>query len=153
MDPGELDLALVTYPSTHQRGEVIRMEQLYWVTSPRHHVHELEVVPLAIYHATSALRRIATEALEKAGRSYRIACSSSSHDALVGAVTAGLAVGFLPGCSLQPSLAIISERERFPPLLQFGIALIEGAGADEPHIKAMCRHIKTSLSNLLMAEP
>lgn len=146
LDRSELDIALVTHASAHGRGEVICMEQLYWVTSADHRVHQLEVVPLALYHAASALRTIATDALDAVGRRYRVAYCSASNDALIGAVSAGLAVGMLPGCSLQPSLRVLNESDDFPSLPQFAIALIQGASSNEPHVKAMAEHIKNSLS-------
>jgi DNA-binding transcriptional LysR family regulator len=148
LDRGELDLALVTHASTHQRGEIVRMEHLNWVTSPAHRVHRREILPLAIYHSASALRTIATDALEAVGRKYRIAYCSSGHDALISAIAAGLAVGLLPSCSLQSNLRVLTEADDYPALPRFAIALLEGANSGETHIKAMAEHIRIELSNL-----
>ncbi|MEC9369629.1 MAG: LysR family transcriptional regulator, partial [Pseudomonadota bacterium] len=37
---GNLDLAIVTHMDADSRGEVIRREQLFWVTSPRHRTED-----------------------------------------------------------------------------------------------------------------
>ncbi len=147
LDRGELDLAMVTHASTHQRGEVIRMEQLFWVAAPGFELEGREVIPLAMYHEASALRAIATDALEAIGLRYRVAYTSASNDALTGALKAGLAVGVLPGCALSKKLRIVDERDGFPALPQFAISLIQGPNAAEPHIKAMAEHIKLGVAN------
>src|SRR3954451_24607552 len=44
---GEMDLALVTFGCEITTDEPVRREPLVWVTSARHSVHLLEVLPLA----------------------------------------------------------------------------------------------------------
>ncbi|MBC8050708.1 MAG: LysR family transcriptional regulator [Chitinophagales bacterium] len=148
VDSGALDLAIVTHSSSGQRGEVIRREQLYWLCATNCTLHKSAVVPLALYQSVSSLRQVATDAMEKAGKRYRVAYSSQSHDALFAAVRTGLAVGFMPGCSLHGEFRVLGERQGFPLLPEFDIALLQGANANEPHITAMARHMREALSNL-----
>jgi DNA-binding transcriptional LysR family regulator len=73
---GELDLALVTACSEITADEIVRTENLVWVTSQRHSVHMLDTLPVALSHTGCEWRALAIGALERKGRQYRIAYSS-----------------------------------------------------------------------------
>ena len=69
---GDLDLAIITHVDRRGPSEIVRVEQLLWVSSARHGVHEEAPVPLALGRSTCDWRHSATEALESAGRPFRI---------------------------------------------------------------------------------
>ena len=105
---------------------MVRAEQLLWVTSARHAVHEAAPVPLALGRPTCGWRRSACDALESAGRAHRILYVSWHSPAVGAAVMAGLAVGVLPESAVRPGMRILGPREGFPDLPYCRIGLIRG---------------------------
>ena len=45
---GDVDLAIITHVDRRGPSEIVRIEQLLWVTSARHAVHEERTIPLAL---------------------------------------------------------------------------------------------------------
>ena len=147
---GELDLSLATFGDVQYTDDVIRREPLVWVTSTRHNVHLLDVVPLALAQAGCSWRRRVLGALENCDRKYRIAYSSSNSNAVSAAVQAGLAVGAMPEICVRPGQRVLTERDGFPALGTFDIGLVHRQGRPSSAATALARHICESLSNLHM---
>jgi DNA-binding transcriptional LysR family regulator len=146
---GELDLGIVTHSEHHEaRGEVIRREQLYWVSSRDHCTHELDPLPLALGPEDCCWRSQAVRALDKAGRRFRIAYTSGHALALGGAVLAGLAVSVLPESGIRSTMRILGPREGFPDLVPAELAIVRAENAKHPIHDALANHIVTSLGNI-----
>lgn len=149
IDTDKLDLAIVNQDVLPDKGQLFRIEQLYWVTSLGHKVHEEQVVPLAVTPKDCCWRMAMEDALDGCGRPYRIAYMSASTLGMQVAVQAGLAVGVMPQSAICPGdLRVLKESDGFPPLPQVKVALLRGSTADAPHINALADHILTSLTNL-----
>jgi len=148
---GELELGIVTSADTGGLGEVIRREQLYWVTAAGQCVHEIDPLPLALAPSHCAWRISAISALDQIGRAHRIAYSSQAAVALSGAVVAGLAVTVLPESAIRSSMRILTERDGFPPLPNCDISLLQAVHATHPEHYALADHIAASLGNLRAA--
>ncbi|MEM9028979.1 MAG: LysR substrate-binding domain-containing protein [Pseudomonadota bacterium] len=144
---GSLDLALVTHRSVGQVGEIVRREPLHWVAAHGRDTHLQDVVPLAVYHASSALRSAATDALERVGIPYRIAYSSPSTDAILAAISSGLAIGVLPRCAITSELGALSPAHGFPELPECDISLVVSEGANGPLARALGGHLHECLSS------
>jgi DNA-binding transcriptional LysR family regulator len=113
LDAGELDLVLAKRRPGEDRGRLVRREKLVWVGNDLGLVEPERPLPLILYPPPSISRAIALEALERAGRSWRIVCTSSSLSGLNAAALAGLGVtvqayGFAPAglIPLSPSPAL-----------------------------------------------
>lgn len=145
---GDLDLAIITHLDRRGPSEIVRVEQLLWVTSPRHAVHEQAPIPLALGRPTCDWRHSATEALESAGRPFRILYVSWHSTAVGAAVMAGLAVSVLPESALRPGMRILGSSDGFPALPSCKIGLIRSRREDNPLADALGFHIKQSLDNL-----
>jgi DNA-binding transcriptional LysR family regulator len=66
---GDLDLAIITHVEAKGYvSEIVRVEQLLWITSTRHCVHEETPLPLALGRPTCNWRQSATEAMERINR-------------------------------------------------------------------------------------
>ena len=77
---GDLDLAIITHVDRRGPSEIVRIEQLLWVTSARHAVHEETPIPLALGRPSCDWRHSATEALESADTAFRVAlCELALH--------------------------------------------------------------------------
>jgi DNA-binding transcriptional LysR family regulator len=143
---GEIDLALATCGCDVVSNEVVRSEPLVWVTSTRHSVHLLEVLPVAMPECE--WRRMALASLEAANRKFRIAYSSSNSNALNAAVMTGLAVGAVPELCLRPGMRQLTERDGFPTIGSFDIGLLRRAGRPSSAVEALARHVSESLGQL-----
>jgi DNA-binding transcriptional LysR family regulator len=144
----ELDLAIITHVDSRGPAEVVRAEQLLWVTSARHSVHEMEPLPLALGRAVCCWRQSATEALDTAGRRYRILYESWHSPAVGAAVMAGLAVAVLPESAVRPGMRVLGAREGFPDLPFCKIGLLRGRGEPNRLADALADQVRRSLDNL-----
>ena len=142
----EIDLAIVTMGCDVRSSEPVRREPLVWVTSARHSVHLLDVLPIAT--PLCEWRKMVLRALEKQGRKFRISYSSSNSNALNAAVNAGLAVGAVPELCVRPGMRILTERDGFPQLGTFDIGLLRKPGKASSAVEALSRHVTESLTNL-----
>lgn len=145
---GELDLSLVTACSEVIADEIVRTENLVWVTSQRHSVHMLDTLPVALSHTGCEWRALTIGALERQGRKYRIAYSSPNSNAVNAAVLAGLAVGAIPEICLRPGMRLLTEKDGFPKLSQFRIGIVHRPGRRSSAAEALGRHISESISNM-----
>ncbi len=145
---GELDIALVGNGHVFSgEGQVVLREELVWVTSARHFVHEREPLPVATTERGCSWRNSAIRALEEAGRAFRICFSGRNHAALVAPVEAGLAVSTLPLSSVRPGMRVLNEADGFLPLETLEVTMVKGAGASHPAIEALARHVIASLAS------
>ena len=146
---GDLDLAIITHVDRHGPAEVVRVEQLLWVTSAHHAVHEERPVPLALGRATCAWRGSALEALARSGRGARVVCVRWNSTAVGAAVLAGRAVAVLPESALRSGMRTLGPADGFPALPSCKIALMRAAtGEANPIADALCAQIRQSLDNL-----
>jgi DNA-binding transcriptional LysR family regulator len=148
MRAGELDLAIITHVDGHGSSEVVRAEQLLWVTSARHDVHEETSLPLALGPPTCIWRHAAIDALEGAGRPFRILYVSGFSPAVAAAVLAGLAVAVLPESAVRSGMRILGARDGFPPLPFCRIGLMQGRVEGNKPAEALADQIRRSLGNL-----
>jgi DNA-binding transcriptional LysR family regulator len=141
---GDIDIALVTFHSDTAEGEVLRREELVWVTSARHSPHTLDPLPIATSDSTCSWRRIATAALESVGRRHRVAYTSPNRTAIDAAVMQGLAVAAIADICVRPGMRLLRPEEGFPKLGAFGIGLVRRSGIPTPATEALARHIRES---------
>jgi DNA-binding transcriptional LysR family regulator len=145
---GDLDLAIITHLDRHGPSEIVRIEQLLWVSSARHGVHEERPIPLALGRPTCDWRHSATDALESAGRPFRILYVSWHSTAVGAAVLAGLAVSVLPESAVRSGMRILGPSDGFPALPSCKIGLIRNRRETNPLADALGFHIRQSLDNL-----
>jgi DNA-binding transcriptional LysR family regulator len=145
---GDLDLAIITHVDRRGPSEIVRIEQLLWVTSSRHGVHEESPIPLAMGRPNCDWRHSATEALESADRAFRILYVSWHSTAVGAAVLAGLAVSVLPESAVRPGMRILGPSDGFPALPSCKIGLIRARREENPLADALGIHIRQSLDNL-----
>lgn len=146
---GSIDVAIITSgDASDVPGEIIRREQLYWVTSSRHCAHTAEVVRLALGPANCCWRRMSMDALDRVGRRYTVSYTSPSAAALVGAVQAGLAVSVFPESAIREGMRILDDRDGFPALPYCDIAMLRSDQARLPMHDALCNHVIAAIGNV-----
>lgn len=153
MKTGKYDLIVFTQGTNHEFGELFRTERMFWVASHGGTALAQDPLPLACGPTCCYWRADATEALNRIGRDYRIAYTSSNATAIASAVLTDLAVGFLPESALQPGMRIISEGKDLPRLRDAQIALLRASHAYGGIYDALASHIVASMGNLEGADP
>jgi DNA-binding transcriptional LysR family regulator len=135
LEAGALDLALVKRePSVALEGTRVWREQLVWVAGS--HPAPLpagEPVPLVCSPIPCVYRRRATDALDAAGRPWRIAYSCGSLAGNHAAVRAGLGLAVLPKDMIPADLVIVEEDAMaLPSLSDTEIALVSQSNLSPP---------------------
>ncbi len=138
---GTLDFAVITHGHGNDGGTVLMREPVVWVTSAYHCAHEREPVPLALFHDGCRFRKWAIDTLARQSRSYRLAYTSVSLAGILAAISAGLAIGALPRSNVVPGLRVLTERDGFPPLPEYEMALLRADEAASPVHDHLERHI------------
>lgn len=140
---GELDLTLCSegmqppgVPSV-----LLSRARLSWITSVRHAPHRQDPLPLALAADHCNWRQAAIQALEQAGRRYRIAYRSATQIGSQAPVMAGLAVTVATTSWLPEGLRAIRPEEGLPPLPEFGILLLKSLDARQPVTDALATYI------------
>ncbi|HEY7382604.1 MAG TPA: LysR substrate-binding domain-containing protein [Beijerinckiaceae bacterium] len=144
----DLDLAIITHLDSRGPSEIIRVEQLLWVTSSRHCIHETDPVPLALGRPNCDWRQSGTAALEGAGRPFRILYVSWNSTAVGAAVLAGLAVSVLPESAVRSGMRVLGPRDGYPALPSCKIGLVRNRHEPTPLADALGQEIRQSLDNL-----
>ena len=127
---------------------------LVWVTSSRYSPHREDPLPLALADRERFLARgqdcewarAAVQALERAGRRYRIAYTSASHVGTHAPVLAGLAVTVSTLSWLPDGLRPMRLEEGLPKLPEFGILMLKGKRPHQPVTDALAAHIEESFA-------
>ena len=148
MRSGRYDLIVFTQGTEQEFGELFRTEKMFWVASKSGEALAADPLPLACGPQCCYWRSNAIDALNRSGRDYRIAYTSSNATAITSAVLSGLAVGFLPASALQPEMQVIVEAEGLPRLQDAQIAIMRASHAYGSIYDALARHIVDSLGNL-----
>ena len=80
---GELDLVLAKRRSGEARGTLVWRDRLAWIGGPGLELDPQAPLPLILYAPPSLTRAVALETLERAGRAWRVVCTSGSLAACV----------------------------------------------------------------------
>jgi DNA-binding transcriptional LysR family regulator len=89
-DAGELDVMFAKRRTGDRRGAAAWRERLVWIARPGYRIEPTAPVALIAFSAPSVTRSLAIAALERSGRTWRLACSSGSLNGLRAAALAGL---------------------------------------------------------------
>lgn len=115
-------------PAGGGRGAVLRIEQPVWAIGRGSRAHRADPLPLALYPQGCLFRAWAFQALDAAGRRWRLAYMSPSLGAVAAAAEAGLAVGVFKAGTLPKGLQRLDARHGLPALPSAEIVLYRPAG-------------------------
>jgi DNA-binding transcriptional LysR family regulator len=110
------DTVIAMHPEGAMEGEPICRERAIWVAASDHATEGRSPLPVALSHSDCLFRSWAVEALNQAGRPWRLAYVSPSLAAAEAIVTQGLAVTVVKGSMLSPSLRRVPFGEQLPQL-------------------------------------
>ncbi|MCY0148169.1 LysR family transcriptional regulator [Hoeflea sp. G2-23] len=130
-DAGDLDVIFVKRKPGDRRGKIAWRERLVWIARPALLLPPNLPVPLVAFAPPSITRSLATETLQKAGRSWRITCSSGSISGLRAALVAGLGLAAHSGRLVPSGLVQLSNEANLPQLPEIEFVAI-GPGRTQP---------------------
>ncbi|MEW2544593.1 LysR substrate-binding domain-containing protein [Streptomyces sp. NPDC047002] len=113
---GRLDLVLAKRRGGETHGDLVWSSTLSWIGAPRLRLDPDRPVPLILFPPPGITRARALEALERAGRPWQVACTSSSLSGLIAAARAGLGVMAHTRGLVPPGLVPVSARAGLPEL-------------------------------------
>ncbi len=151
---GELDLTLISDGHQPNGWPVVPLWRgpLVWVTSTRYAPHRQDPLPLALADRDRYLTTgqdcewaaAAVQALERAGRQYRVAYTSASQIGTHAPVLAGLAVTVSTLSWLPEGLRPVRPEEDLPPLPEFRLVMMKAKLPRQPVTDALAAHIEAS---------
>ncbi|MGB7170863.1 MAG: LysR substrate-binding domain-containing protein, partial [Acidobacteriaceae bacterium] len=89
-DSGDLDVALTLGGAQRKTAHLLSELPLHWIASPSFRDRVRQPLPLALFNPPCGCQTPGLEALERAGRPWRVAMTSPSLTGLWAAVSAGL---------------------------------------------------------------
>jgi len=134
-------------PCSHcdvEGGTVVHREPVVWVTSRHAAAHEMDPLPLAVYHKGCAYRAWAEESLRAVGRKYWIAFVSPSISSILSAVQAGLAVAPIGLGSMTEGLRQLLPEQGFPLLPISEVSLHRATSADNEVVDCFADYVAES---------
>lgn len=132
----ELDLAIVS-AGPIDPAEAFYSEPTVWAAGAEMLLDETAPVPLALFDRDCWWKEVPTNALERAGRSWRLAYLSESYASVKAAIAAGLAVGVLARSAVEDSMRILGEEDGFPGLPASSLTLVRGANGGSRVVQEM----------------
>lgn len=142
---GAFDLVLVKREPGGGRGGVrVWREALVWAAVREDWFDRDAALPLVVSPAPCVYRRRAIEALEAAGRAWRIAYTSTSLAGTQAAVRAGLGLTVLPRDMVPPDLVVLGAAQGAPDLRETEIALLTAQPLSRPAAR-LAEHVVRSL--------
>lgn len=136
-----LDLIFVNQEADSGRGRLVRRDRLVWVGLERADLDPTQPVPLVTYKAPSHSRTAAINALEAAGRRWRITCNTREVNGLLAAVRAGLGICVLAQTRVPRDMRPLTGRFDLPQLPDIEMALLDNPRAAKEPVEALSRAI------------
>ncbi|MFE7788911.1 LysR family transcriptional regulator [Streptomyces sp. NPDC057460] len=127
---GRLDLVLAKRRTGDTHGELVWQDTLTWIGAPHVRIDPDRPVPLVLFPPPGITRARALEVLEEHGRSWRVACTSTSLSGLIAAAQAGLGVMAHTRGLIPPGLTPVPARAGLPELGDVDFVLLHGRRRD-----------------------
>jgi DNA-binding transcriptional LysR family regulator len=135
---GQLDLIFIKEnPSQESEGIRVSRDSMVWVGHEKTVLEPGQTVPLIAYQAPSVSRQIAIDALEAAGRTWRITCNTREVSGLLAAVRAGIGVAVFPQTLIPNDLVKVSNRFGLPALGDVEFTLLANPSAAREPVEAL----------------
>lgn len=140
------DLVIAMHPEGHGNGELLRREQAVWAAAASYSAGAPhDTLSVALYPPGCLFRQWATEALDAAGRPWRLAFVSRTLAAVEAIAAQGLAITVMKAGTLPPRLQVLSERDGLPPLPIADIRLHRASNLSRP-AALLADHLQQAIS-------
>lgn len=137
LNAGQLDLVFVKWVSGVNDGTVVQRDTFSWIGVEQTVLEPGAPVPLISYPAPSLSRKLAIDALEAHGRTWRITCTTRQISGVLAAVRAGIGVAVMPSSLVPDDLRNITRRFDLPPVGDVDFTLIRNPLANTEMVDAL----------------
>lgn len=134
---GHLDLVFIKQNAGEGAGALVRRDRLIWVGLPQAALSNADVVPLITYPNPSMSRDMATRALERAGRTWRVTCTTREINGMLAAVRAGLGITVLAQSLVPTDLVVMPASSGLPELGDVDMVLVANPTAPRDPVEAL----------------
>lgn len=140
---GHLDIALVSCMrgSTSDAGEVVMTDDIVWAGAKGGQACLMNPLPVSMWDEGCVWRESALAALEKVGRSYRVAFMTSHMAGQRAAILADLAIAPMGRHFVGPDIQILDENCGLPAPGQYQLQLKVGSDPS-PQVSALSDHFR-----------
>ncbi|TYC53433.1 LysR family transcriptional regulator [Rhodobacterales bacterium] len=139
-----IDLALVSVPGEERGDHVIRPESFVWVANdPAPEILNRDMIPLALSAPDTLDHQAARSAMERVGRTYRIAFASNSLAGLLAVTRSGQAISVITRSAVPADLHVLGAP--LPPLPDLGISLVYASGEPPAVVRAFGDYVTSYL--------
>jgi DNA-binding transcriptional LysR family regulator len=136
-----LDLIFINQPADANRGRLVRRDRLVWAGLEKTDLSEDGPVPLIAYAPPSFSRAAAINALEGAGRTWRITCNTREINGVLAAARAGLGICVLAQSRLPSDLRPLTGRFNLPPLPDIEMALVANPRSQREPVEELSKAV------------
>lgn len=151
---GEIDLTLTTEADTPTGSELLLTDELVWVGCCENGKAINEpVLPVAITDGGCTFRAAMVDALEKAGRDWRMVGPLGNNDALLATIEADLAVGSVLASTVPSHLEVITEKDGLPKLMPFHVNLYMRTSQTNEIAHELAKHIRNQVTRRFLGRP
>jgi DNA-binding transcriptional LysR family regulator len=155
LDKGHLDLALAFGGGARNDAKTLATLPMTWIgpASGAKVSAPGEPLPLVMYGPPCFFRQAGTDALDKAGLTWRTAFTSPSLHGLWAAVDAGLGVTLRTAVGLPESLTVLDERSGLPPVPTISLCLHDAGRELSPAASRLKAILVETLAHNLSSIP
>lgn len=144
VESGHLDVAFVKQAAGDPHGRLVRRDRLVWAAVPGTHVENDRPVPLIVYQAPSISRSLGVQALQQAGRAYRVTCTVRGVLGVVAAARAGLGFAIFARSLVPDDLVELPVGSGLPDLGEIDLVMLTNPHAATNAAEALTAAILAS---------
>jgi DNA-binding transcriptional LysR family regulator len=137
LQAGHLDLIFIKQNPGTTDGTVVATDELVWMGQEKTVIEPGQPVPLIAYQGPSISRQITIDALESAGRTWRITCNTREVNGVLAAVRAGIGVAVFPRSLIPTDLIKVTNRFELPELGFVDFTLLSNPAAAREPVEAL----------------
>jgi len=137
------DLVIAMHPEGRGDGELLRREQAVWAAARTYRAEAQDTLPVALYPPGCLFRQWAADALDAAGRPWRLAFVSRTLAAVEAIAAEGLAITVVKAGTLPSRLRALSNG--LPPLPAADIHLHRARNLSQP-AALLADHLRLGIS-------
>jgi DNA-binding transcriptional LysR family regulator len=137
LQAGHLDLIFIKQNPGTTEGTVVATDELVWMGQEKTVLEPGQPVPLIAYQGPSLSRQITIDALETAGRTWRITCNTREVNGVLAAVRAGIGIAVFPRSLIPGDLIKVTNRFGLPDLGHVDFTLLSNPSAAREPVEAL----------------
>ncbi|WP_407530023.1 LysR family transcriptional regulator [Methylobacterium oryzisoli] len=149
LEAGEVDLALVKREPGEGSSLAVWPERLLWIAGRTARI-EAAPVPLAVFPPGCIYRARIIDALERQGRSWRIAYASQGLMGVQAAVASGLGISLLSEDALLPEHRRLTPRDGFDEPRPTELALVAQARRMPPAVRSVADFLTNVVGEVVL---